>query len=77
MLALRLRAATARRVREHNDRIEHAWITARLNAYAPTKSTEFVKLAAILEKGRADATPSQSPQQQLAMARAWAASRQR
>lgn len=71
-------AATERRVREHNDRIEQAWMTARLNAYAPAKSDKFVKLKDILDDGKAKLPPRpQTAEQQLAIARSWMASRRR
>jgi len=67
-------------LREQNDRIEQAWITARLNAYAPAKSDKFVKLKDILvaAAGSAHASPRrQTPEEQLAIAKSWMASRRR
>jgi hypothetical protein len=67
-------------LREQNDRIEQAWMTARLNAYAPPKSDKFIKLKDILitADGLAQALPRrQTPDEQLAIARSWMASRRR
>jgi hypothetical protein len=61
---------------EHNDRMSLAWHVARLNAYAPQKSADFVKLDALLSKG-AGAIPKQSWQSQLASVEGWVKSRKR
>lgn len=42
-----------RRARERNDRIEQAWLTARLSAYPPEKPAQFVKLDRLLTDDRA------------------------
>lgn len=34
--------------REHDDRLEAAWINARLSAYPPEKSSQFTKLDKLL-----------------------------
>lgn len=53
-----------------------AWHVARLNAYAPPKATDFMKLDALLNKG-ASAIPRQSWQSQLASVEGWVKSRKR
>lgn len=43
-----LRGANDRIVREHNDRVQAAWLGAQLTAYAPAKSHQFPKLEKLL-----------------------------
>ncbi len=58
--------------------MEQAWVTARLNAYAPTKSDKFVKLEAILDKGVVPTVrPKQTPEQQIAVFKSVMAGRRR
>jgi hypothetical protein len=47
---VRLTGARRRLVREHDERMELAWTTARLNAYAPEKARQFVKLDSLLHR---------------------------
>lgn len=69
--------ATDRRIREHNDRMHHAWIVARLTAYAPKKSNKFVKLDELIQKPPANGKPQQNADQQIEVMRSILAARKR
>lgn len=58
--------------------MEQAWLTARLNAYAPARSDKFTKLESLLAKPDApSAKPQQSPEQQIAVLKSVMAARRR
>lgn len=52
-------------------------MTAQLTAYAPPKSSKFVKLDAILHHPDKPKHSRQTPEQQMAIVRAWMANRKK
>ena len=74
---LLFKGASERRIREHNDRMQLAFVTAKLTAYAPQKSDKFVKLDALLHKPEGPARPRQTPDQQIEVLRSILAGRRR
>lgn len=71
------KGASARRIREHDERAWLAWHTANLTAYAPVKGREFTKLEKLYHQPASSQQNKQTPEQQLAIARSWMASRRR
>jgi len=72
-----MQGASQRRIREHDDRAWLAWHTANLTAYAPAKGREFIKLETLYHQPETRQQIRQTPEQQLAIARSWMASRRR
>lgn len=52
-------------------------MTAQLTAYAPPKSSKFLKLDAILHQPDKPKQPRQTPEQQMAIVQAWMANRRK
>jgi hypothetical protein len=69
---LRIEAADRRLDSEHNQAAWLAWHTAFFTAYAPVKSTDFVKLDTLL-RGQKLSKGGQTPDEQIAIAMAWTA----
>lgn len=66
--------ARKRQVREHNERMQAAWITARLTAYPPAKPRAFTRLDKLLvSEGARQQRRRQTWQQQLAISAGWVA----
>jgi len=70
-LALRFKGANQKLIREHDARMTQAWHTARLTAYPPPNSSEFIKLDLLLYRDPGRAANQQTPDQQLAIAMSW------
>lgn len=67
---LRIAAAERRLDQEHNQAAWVAWHTAFLTAYAPVKSTEFIKLDSLL-RGQKPEKAQQTADEQISIAMAW------
>ncbi|ODA67675.1 hypothetical protein A7A08_01710 [Methyloligella halotolerans] len=57
---------------QYNERAWLAWHTAWLTAYAPQKSTQFVKLKSLLHDAEPRSRPMQSMEEQISVAQMWA-----
>lgn len=68
-----LEGARQRQTEGHNNRAWLAHQTAFLTAYAPQKSREFPRLDRLLAGGSPKPRKAQTMEQQIAMAKAWAA----
>lgn len=68
----RIKGALAGIKRQRNDLLWQAWHGAYLTAYAPSEASKFPKLSKLLSDQTAP-TPAQAWQEQLAIARHWAA----
>ena len=73
-LTLLFKGANRKLIRDHDARMTQAWHTARLAAYPPAKSSEFVKLEALMYRDPGKTTNQQTADQQLAIARSWVSS---
>lgn len=56
---------------DHDKMAWLAWNTAFLTAYAPAKASEFLALDYLLTQRPTKTAPTQTPDQQLALAMAW------
>ncbi|HTN60272.1 MAG TPA: hypothetical protein VL147_01805 [Devosia sp.] len=66
------KGASRRRINDHDDRMALAWHTARLTAYPPAKSEQFIKLEKLMFRDPDQVRgQQQSSEQQLAIVRGW------
>jgi hypothetical protein len=66
-----LDGVAARRRAAHDERMEQAWITARLMAYAPEKPERFMKLDKLLANKARRRIPKQDWKSQEAILATW------
>lgn len=59
--------------REHNELMQAAWVTARLTAYPPKNSRDFIKVEKLFVAAERAKPKQQTWQEQLAIAQQWTA----